>query len=162
MRIVTVTPDNWEKYGRVLLQFVKRYERKAKKPNCYRWMYHLRKHHLVQRGNSIKLAFWDGKLVAVFAVVEYGTKESVLLIAPNYKETSIGSILLENMKSDLSVCYYKIPSDATAFIKAAIDAGYVAFRYAQEQGQTMLWFGGGHWHSSDIVDDEEFICENGG
>ncbi|WP_078552597.1 hypothetical protein [Bacillus alkalicellulosilyticus] len=155
MRIIDLTPDNWEKYGRVFLQFVKRYEKRYESDHCFSWLYHLRKSHLCKPGNAVKISYWDGKIIAAFALSDYGKKNSVMLIAPNYEQTAIGSKLIKAMKKDLGVCYLKISYRSPLLVKTALNAGLVGLGYSHKKcGDLLLWFGGGNWNLQDIAKQE--------
>lgn len=149
MKIITVTANNLEKYRSSLLCFVKRYQKEEK--NSFRWLFQIRRHHLNNQGTNIKLCIWDGKIIAIFAVKDYGTKDSLFILAPNYYYPNVGCKILEEMKTDLSVCYMKINYTETELIKMALNAGFASLAYSVEQDGTLyLWFGGGQWDKNDL------------
>lgn len=152
MKIVYVTPQNLEKYRHVMLPFVKRFSTDLE---SYKWLYHLKRHQLNQRGTNIILALWEGKIIAIYAVSEFGTKYSIFLLSPQYRYPHIGTKLLELMKEELGVSYLKLDITNTDLIKMALNAGYVCFSYiSTENGSLKLWFGGGTWDSNDIIEPE--------
>lgn len=152
MKIIQLTPTNLEKYRHALLPFVKRY---CKNVNSYRWIYQLRKHHLNKSGTEVILALWEGKVISIYALSEYGTKNSLFLISPQYEDAHIGTKLLEKMRNQLGVCYLKINIKAPEQIKMALNAGYVSFSYEiKENEDIFLWFGAGQWHINDITPKE--------
>ncbi len=154
MKTICITVKNWEKYRRPLTNFVKRYEKKY--GEHYSWIYHLRKHQLNNLGTKVKIALWEGKVVAVFAFLNYGTTDSLILISPSYQQTHIGVTLLKGIIEELGVCYTKLSYEQPALIKLALNAGMVAFAYTSEmEDQKMkLWLGGGQWHINDINEKE--------
>jgi hypothetical protein len=123
--------------------------------SCYTWLFQLKKHHLHQPGTSIHIALWEGKIIAVAAVSDYGTTHSAFIIAPKYLQTQIQINLFTSLIDELGVCYTKIQYDDKQKIKLALQAGLVCFAYLKgENDQIDLWFGGGHWHINDITEKE--------
>lgn len=154
LKIITINYHNWEKYRRPLIRFTKRYDKAPKQP-IHSYVFHLKKHHIEEAGNSIKIALWEGKIIACSVVVNFGTKLSAVLLAPKYKHTHIQRSLIESSMQDLGVMYKKIKYNDEAGIKMALQSGLVCFTYIHESdGQVYLWFGGGHWHSDDISEKE--------
>ncbi|MCL7747021.1 MULTISPECIES: hypothetical protein [Halalkalibacter] len=154
MKIISLRSRQWEQYRRPILNFVKRHD-KDEVSSCYSWLFKLKKHHLHQPGTCIKLALWDGKIIAVAAVSDYGTTHSAFIIAPNYSQTEIQINLFTSLINDLGVCYTKIRYDDKQKIKYALQAGLVCFAYLRgDKDQIYLWFGGGHWHTDDITEKE--------
>ena len=154
MNIISLTQEQWEKYRRPLFRFVKRYDKAVNQPACT-WLFQLKNHHLNQPGTSIQLVLWEGKIIAVAAVCDYGTTHSLVLIAPKYKNTQIQVNLLTSLINELGVCYTRIRYDDESSIKYALQAGLVCFTYMRGQdNHVYLWFGGGHWHSNDVTEKE--------
>ncbi|WP_100371898.1 hypothetical protein [Bacillus sp. FJAT-45037] len=154
MKIVTISYENWEKYRRPLLRFSKRFDKTPSK--CvYSWIFQLKKHHIEEPGTSIKLALWDGKIIAVSAVASYGSSLSEIVLSPHYQHTHVLSSLIQAVMQDLGVLYKKIRYNHEKSIKQALQSGLVCFSYAEgADGYVYLWFGGGHWHSDDISEKE--------
>ncbi|WP_096201501.1 GNAT family N-acetyltransferase [Bacillus sp. FJAT-45350] len=153
MKTINVEVKTWEKYRRPLLNFVKRYDKNVD------WIFKLRRHHLSQTGTIIKLALWEGKIIAAFAFLDYGTKESLFIISPSYQNTHIGTKLLKEVIHELGVCYTKLPYEQAALLKTALLSGMVAFNYTVDNnGSMLLWLGGGQWHIDDIS-EQEASCE---
>jgi hypothetical protein len=154
MKIVSLSYDNWEKYRRPLIRFSKRYDKSARQ-SIYSWIFQLKKHHIEDAGTSIKIALWEGKIIACSVVSHYGSKLSSMLISPKYKQTHLLANLTEATLQDLGVLYRRIRYNDEAGIKLALQAGLVCFSYLEDRdGQVYLWFGGGHWHSDDISEKE--------
>ncbi|MFC0473716.1 hypothetical protein ACFFHM_25190 [Halalkalibacter kiskunsagensis] len=154
MKIISLKSRHWEQYRRPILNFVKRYD-KTMADSCYSWLFQLKKHHLHQPGTSIQLALWEGKIIAVAVVSDYGTTNSAFIIAPKYSQTQIQINLFTSLINELGVCYTKIHYDDKQKIKFALQAGLVCFAYLKaENDQIHFWFGGGHWHTNDITEKE--------
>lgn len=152
MKMIDVSVQNWEKYRHPIIQFVKRYDKQNRE--LYRWIFQLRKHKLSQPGTKIKLALWDGKIIALYAFLNYGTTESIFLISPNYEQTHIGTSILKDIISDLGVCYLCLPYSQPTLLKIALNAGMVAFAYTTQEQGMKLWLGGGQWNINDISEKE--------
>lgn len=154
MKMVSLKSEQWEQYRRPILNFVKRYDPCGLKSN-YSWLFQLKKHHLHHPGTSIQLAFWEGKIIALAAVSDYGTTHSTSIIAPKFLQTEVPVSLLTSLIDELGVCYTKIHYDDKQKIKFALQAGLVCFAYLKgNQDDIYLWFGGGHWHTTDITEKE--------
>jgi hypothetical protein len=154
MKFISLSYQQWEKYRRPILDFVKRYD-KSTEQQTYKKLFKMKKHHLHEPGTCIKIALWEGKVIALAALTNYGTTFSTLLISPKYIHTQIQANLISSLKDELGVCYQKIRYDDETMIKTVIQAGLVCFAYTNDcNGHTHLWFGGGHWHSNDISEKE--------
>lgn len=154
MKLISLSDDQWEKYRRPLLQFVKRYD-SCQKRSTHKWLFHLKGQNLTQPGTSIQLALWEGKIVAVAAVSDYGTTYSSILVSPRYAHTQIQTRLFISLLDELGVCYTKIRYDQEQKIKVALEAGLVCFAYVEgTDGDAYLWFGGGHWDTRDVIEQE--------
>ncbi|WP_100406526.1 hypothetical protein [Bacillus solitudinis] len=153
MKIVTISYENWEKYRRPILNFVKRYDKSASQ-YVYKKLFKMKKHHLHEPGTCIKLTFWEGKIIAFAAVINYGTTFSSVLLSPRFKNTHLKTTLFASLIDELGVCYQKISYNDKETIKMALQAHLVCFSYTKTQDdQIYLWFGGGHWHSDDITQE---------
>ncbi|ARK29151.1 hypothetical protein [Halalkalibacter krulwichiae] len=154
MKIISLKNQQWEKYRRSILNFVKRYDACSDKSN-YSWLFHFNKSYLDQPGTSIQVALWEGKIIAVAAVCDYGTTHSTLIVSPKYTKTQVQINLYRSLIDELGVCYTKIKYDDQLKIKYALRAGLVCFAYVKNTlDETFLWFGGGHWHTNDITEKE--------
>ena len=152
MKIVRITPNNLEKYRHVILPFVKR---NCKNVNNYRWLYQLKKHHLNQNGTAVIIVLWEGKVISLYALSEYGTKTSILINSPQYEHPHIVTKLLKKMRDELGVCYLKLNINSHEQIKMALNSGYVSFCYTtNELDDIYLWFGAGQWHVNDVIEKE--------
>ncbi|GAE35658.1 hypothetical protein [Halalkalibacter akibai] len=154
MKIVSLKSHQWEQYRRPILNFVKRYDHCDVK-STYSWLFHFKKHDLLEPGTSIQLALWEGKIIAVAAVSDYGTTHSTIVVSPRYLPTQVQVNLYNSLLDELGVCYTKIRYDDQTKIKFALQAGLVCFAYLKgEENEIYLWFGGGHWHTTDITEKE--------
>ncbi|NEU31489.1 hypothetical protein GN156_12015 [bacterium LRH843] len=154
MNIISLSQSQWEKYRRPLLRFIKRFDKSAN-TTTYNWLFQLKGHHLNQPGTSIQLVIWNGKIIAVAAVCDFGTTHSLILLEPKYQKTHIKVTLLTLLIQELGVCYTKIRYDNEDDIKSSLQAGLVCFAYIKGIDDLMyLWFGGGHWHANDVIEHE--------
>ncbi|WP_088102699.1 hypothetical protein [Halalkalibacter urbisdiaboli] len=153
MNLITISVNTWEKYRRPVMDFVKRYD--TSEQRVYKRLFRMRKHHLNEPGTCLKVVYWEGKIIAVAAVTNYGISFSTLLVSPKYRHSHIQTTLLSSFVDDLGVCYQKIRYDDEVAIKMALQAGLVCFSYIKGNEESVyLWFGGGHWHSDDVTEKE--------
>jgi hypothetical protein len=154
MKIISLKSHQWEQYRRPILNFVKRYDQCHSK-STYSWLFHFKKHHLHQPGTSIQLALWEGKIIAVAAVSDYGTTHSTIVVSPKYLQTQVQINLYTSLIDELGVCYTKIKYNDQQKMKSALQGGLVCFAYLiGNEDEVYLWFGGGHWHKNDITEKE--------
>lgn len=124
LKIVHISPQNFEKYRHPMLAFVRRY---ADDVNSYKWLFQLKRQQLEHYTTKIILALWNGKIIAILALSNFGIDHSIFLIAPQYKYPLIGMKLLEIAKKELTESYIVINMNEQKLIKMAHEAGYVSF-----------------------------------
>ncbi|MGO4887512.1 hypothetical protein ACJ2A9_07140 [Anaerobacillus sp. MEB173] len=155
MQFIKIDKNNWSKYRTSILQFVKCHGEFEHTSESYAWLFQLKKDDLDEPGTILHIVLWDGKIIAIAALEQYGLQFSIFIVSPQYRKTDVIIMLYKEISSRVGVYYTKIDYKDIDKIMMALKAGLVSFTYEKTTtGQIALWFGSGHWHSSDIDEKE--------
>lgn len=141
MKYVTISPERLQQTKPQLLRFIKRHGDKRITRRAFEWLARLAENELAQAGNMLVAAVDGRKLVGLFAVAEYGEKESFIVVHQEHRHCGLGSQLTERVSTALPRLCLRVACDNTASLRLLQRCGFTPYkRTIGPTGKTTIWF----------------------
>jgi ribosomal protein S18 acetylase RimI-like enzyme len=141
MKYVTIPPERLLKTKPRLLRFVKHHGDKRITRRAIEWLAQLEQSELAQAGNKLVAALDDRKLVGLFAVADYGEKESFIVVHQDYRHSGLGKQLTVLVSAALPRLCVRVACDNTASLRLLERCGFTPYKQTiGPTGKPTVWF----------------------
>ncbi|TCP68363.1 GNAT family N-acetyltransferase [Baia soyae] len=146
-----------EEVGRVrdpLIHFLKKYSDGRITAKGIRWFRQLPINE-VRDGNWVAISWKDNKIAGAMIMGDYGRKEAMIVVHPDFRKHGIGETLLNQALQQLGKVYTRVACDNIPSLKLCFSCGLKAFHLVKgPTGKPTLWLGGGNFVKEDVVQPE--------
>ncbi|WP_028986388.1 GNAT family N-acetyltransferase [Thermicanus aegyptius] len=152
MEFRTLTPDELHPYRPFLLHFLRRFGGGHITHRAIRWLKNMEGKELEEKGTLILIATEAKKLIGLFAVSDFGLKESLIAVHPKHRNRNLGKEMLKRAIESLGTLYGRVALDNLPSLKMCLGIGMVGFKLIEgPTGKPTLWLGIGQWKKEDVT-----------
>ena len=143
--------EQLKKARKAMIRFIQKYGERRITASGIRWLRQVKETHLSDDGNLILAALHERRLVGLVAIADYGRKESLIVVHPQYRRQNVAIRMVDKAFKDLGKLYGRVAIDNIPSLSMCFEAGFVAFALAKgPTGKPTLWIGKGNWRKDEI------------
>lgn len=151
MRTRVLLPEEVENAKSSLISFMKKNGDGRITGKGIRWFRQLPIHE-IKDGNWIAVAWKEKRFAGVMVIGDYGRKEAMVVVHPDYRKHGIAEALLQLALEQLGKIYTRVACDNIPSLKLCFSCGLTAFHLIKgPTGKPTLWLGGGNFVKEDIL-----------
>jgi len=152
VKIREIDTNLLQRSRRTLLQFIRRCGERRITASAIHWLKTAPGTELTKDGTLILAAVDGRRLIGLVAVADYGRKESLIVVHPQYRRQGVALALVDEIVRRLDRVYGRVAIDNIPSLSMCLQAGFVAF--AMDKGPTgkpTLWIGKGNWRKDEVI-----------
>lgn len=136
----------WFKRRTRFIQFIIRYGDRRITHKAIRWLRRLK--HIEAPGHLIAYVQDGNRMVGFTAIGDYGQKEAIIVVHPQYRKQRVGEQLLRYTLQELPKVYTRVACDNIPSLRLCFSCGLVAYRLIKGPTQKpTLCLAGGDWQN---------------
>lgn len=140
------------KSRQTLLNFIRKYGERRITQSGIQWLKTVPGAALSEDGNLILAALDHRRLIGLAAVADYGRKESLIVVHPDYRRQGVALELVDEVVQRMDRVYGRVAMDNIPSLAMCLEAGFVAFALRKgPTGKPTLWIGKGNWRKDEVL-----------
>lgn len=151
MELIFLTPARMVLHRPKLLRFIQSYGEGRITHRGIRWLKSIEAEEGEKPGTLFLIAKENHQLAGFFAVLDYGRKESLIVVHPKYRNQGLGRRMIEESLIKLGRFYGRVALDNLPSLHMVFGLGMVGFKLTKgPTGKPTLWVGIGQWRREDV------------